>query len=114
MPEETCTPKYPLLEQILAIKGISLQPTYSNRDLAALFGVSVRAIQDRVASGQLTARNLPGRAKFLPLDLEEFLRNSKRKVGNEVPNSSPICAMSPTLARPGKNARMLRASSDSR
>ena len=78
MSEQTCTHKYPLLEDMLAIQGISLQSTYSNRDVAALFGVSIRAIQDRVSSGQLSARDLPGRAKFLPIDLEEFLRHSKR------------------------------------
>jgi transposase len=64
---------------MLAIVGNPLQPTYSNRDVATLFGVSIRAIQDRVASGQLTARDLPGRAKFLPVDLEEFLQHSKKR-----------------------------------
>jgi hypothetical protein len=72
-------PQYPLLEQMLAIIGNPLQPTYSNRDVAALFGVSIRAIQDRVASCQLTSRDLPGRAKFLPVDLEEFLQHSKKR-----------------------------------
>jgi Helix-turn-helix domain len=55
-----------------------LRPMYTIRDVAALFGVSVRAIQTRVTSGQLPSRNLPGRAKFLPADLEQFLRESKR------------------------------------
>jgi len=51
---------------------------YTIRDVAKLFGVSMRSIQSRVASGQLATRDLPGRAKFLPCDLEEYLRQSKR------------------------------------
>jgi hypothetical protein len=69
-------PKYPLLEEILALRQMTLQPTYTIRDVAKLFGVTVRSIQSRVASRQLAARNLPGRAKFLSTDLEEFLRDS--------------------------------------
>jgi hypothetical protein len=69
-------PKYPLLEEILTLRQMSLLPMYTITDVARLFGVSVRAIQARVASGQLGSRDLPGRAKFLPVDLEEFLQNS--------------------------------------
>jgi chorismate synthase len=71
---------YPLLQEILGIKNLPLQPTYTIRDLADIFRVSVRAIQNRVASGQIAARDLPGRAKFLPQDIEAFLSASK-KVG---------------------------------
>jgi hypothetical protein len=78
MPNQSEPPKYPLLEEILALRQMALQPMYTNQDVGKLFGVSVRAIQDRVASGKLAARDLPGRAKFLPCDLEEYLRQSKR------------------------------------
>ena len=71
---------YPLFQEILGIKNLPLQPTYTIRDLADIFRVSVRAIQKRVASGQIAARDLPGRAKFLPQDIEAFLSASK-KVG---------------------------------
>jgi hypothetical protein len=74
------TDSFPMLEAMLRIKGFQLQATYSIRDLAHLFNVSARAIQNRVASGQITARDLPGRAKFLPQDIEAFLSASK-KVG---------------------------------
>lgn len=79
MPDQSHNPRYPLLEEMLSLCGLNLQPTYSNADIAKLFLVSIRAIQDRVAAGQLTARDLPGRAKFLPSDIEEFLHNSRRK-----------------------------------
>ena len=70
--------KYPLLQEILDLKNLSLQATYSIRDIAGIFSVSMRAIQARVASGQLPARDLPGRAKFLPADIEAFLVASKK------------------------------------
>ena len=73
-PEE----KYPLLSELLALRKQPIEPFYSVRDVAGLFGVTVRSIQSRVSAGQLTKRDLPGRAKFLPADLEEFLQNSKR------------------------------------
>jgi hypothetical protein len=73
-PEE----KYLLLAEVLALRQHPLKPFYSVRDVAALFGVTARAIQSRVSAGQLTKRDLPGRAKFLPGDLEEFLQKSKR------------------------------------
>jgi hypothetical protein len=72
--------KYPLLESLLAEKGLGLKGTYTNRDVAEMFGVSVRTIQDRVRRGDLRARDLPGRGRFLSEDLEDFLRNSLRVI----------------------------------
>ena len=71
--------KFPLLQEILAIKNLPLQPMYSIRNIAAIFGVSARAIQNRVASGQLNPRDLPGRARFLNQDVEDFLQASLKK-----------------------------------
>jgi len=73
--------KYPLLHEILDLRDLPLQATFTITDVATVFGVSVRAIQNRVACGQLPARDLPGRAKFLPIDLEEFLAASKKTRG---------------------------------
>lgn len=80
------TVKYPLLQEILSLQGRPLQATYTTRDLAQLFNVSPRAIQNRVASGQIPSRDLPGRAKFLSEDLEAFLASSvkkERRLGNK-------------------------------
>lgn len=71
-------PKYPLLQAILDVKGKPLQPWYSTRDFAELFGVTPRSIQNRVSSGELTPRDLPGGAKYLPQDIEAFLIASKK------------------------------------
>jgi transposase len=69
----------PLLGSLLAQKGLTFKGTYSLRDAAAMFDVSVRTIQDLVSSGALQARSLPGHARFLAEDLEDFLLNSIRK-----------------------------------
>jgi hypothetical protein len=73
--------KYPLLDELLAFRQTAIQATFTIREVANLFGVTPRAIQTRVASGQLASRDLPGRAKFLPVDLENFLQNSRRNNG---------------------------------
>lgn len=79
MPADTPkAPKYPLLETVLAHAGLQLKGMYTIRDVARIFGVTVRAIQQRVRRGELTCRNLPGYGRFLSLDLEEFLKNSTR------------------------------------
>jgi hypothetical protein len=74
---EANQPAYPLLEALLHIKGLTLQPTYTNADVASLFDASVRTIQSRAADGRLSSRKLMGRARFLPIDLETFLSESK-------------------------------------
>jgi hypothetical protein len=68
--------RYPLLEEILHARSIPFQATYSTADVARIFGVSPRAIQHRMSSGQLVARDLPGRARFLPGDIEAFIAAS--------------------------------------
>ena len=73
--------KYELLENVLAHRNLPLQGTYSLRDAAAIFAVSVRAIQDRVRRGELVSRSLPGHARFMSCDFEDFLRRSSRRRG---------------------------------
>jgi hypothetical protein len=70
--------KYPQLAAILAIQGLDLQPMYTNRDVAGIFKVCVRAIQNWITAGRLIPRDIPGRWKFFPQDLEEFLRMSHK------------------------------------
>lgn len=70
--------KYPLLEAVLAIQNLSLQPMYTNRDVAQIFRVCVRAIQNWISAGRLTPRDLPGRWRYFPRDLEEFLASSRK------------------------------------
>lgn len=77
--ENTETIKYPHLESVLAIQNLPLQPMYTNRDLAKIFKVSVRAIQNWLSAGRLVPRALPGRWKFFPQDLEDFLATSRKE-----------------------------------
>ncbi len=72
------TAKYPLLEAVLAIQDLPLQPMYTNRDVAQIFKVCVRAIQNWITAGRLVPRDLPGRWKFFPQDLEDFLSTSRK------------------------------------
>jgi hypothetical protein len=69
---------HPLLEEILAIKNLPPQPMYTIRHIASIFGVSARAIHNWIASGQLIPRDLPGRARFLNQDIEDFLQSSRK------------------------------------
>jgi hypothetical protein len=71
--------QYPHLEEILRIQNRAIKPMYSTRDVADIFHVSPRSIQNRIAAGQLVPRDLPGRAKFLPQDIEDFLVLSRRE-----------------------------------
>jgi len=50
------TIKFPMLEAILSIQAIPIQPMYTNRDVARIFGVCVRAIQNWISAGRLTPR----------------------------------------------------------
>lgn len=77
MPNEFPKPaKYPLLETILAYKGLPMKGTFTVQDVADLFNVTMRTIQTRVKRGGLTARDLPGRSRFLAMDLEQLLRGT--------------------------------------
>ncbi len=69
---------YPLLEALLKLKGLVLKGIYTIREVAEIFGVSKRTIQDWVHEGRMTSRNLPGRGRFLAADLEAFLQSSVR------------------------------------
>lgn len=89
--------KFPLLEEVLTSRGLPLKGTYSNRDLAAMFGVSIRSIQARIATGQLRPRDLPGRARFLSSDLEEYLTNSRKS--HCTPPSDDTCSVRQVSAR---------------
>jgi hypothetical protein len=71
--------RYPLLEDLLKEKGFQLKGIYTNRDVARIFGVSPRTIQEWSYNGKLPARNLPGHGKFLSQDIETLLRDSSRK-----------------------------------
>jgi hypothetical protein len=73
------TSRYPLLEQLSRQRGLPLLPIYKIRDAALLFGISSRTVHDWIADGRLLARDLPGRGRFLPQDLEDFLVASVRR-----------------------------------
>lgn len=69
---------FPLLWGLLQYRELPYKPTYTVTETAAIFGVSGRTIRKMIAAGKLPACDLPGRARFLAQDLEDFLRNSRR------------------------------------
>jgi hypothetical protein len=71
--------RYPRVEAILSMKNLPLKPTYSNRDIAEIFGVSPKTIQNHVAAGKLHPRDLPGRAQYLAQDIEDYIESSLKK-----------------------------------
>jgi excisionase family DNA binding protein len=84
------SPSFPLLEQVSRLRGLPLLPMYKTRDVAALFGVSPRTIYDWIRDGRLPARDLPGRYRFLPQDIEDLLAASGQR--HEVPEAEPLPA----------------------
>ena len=68
----------PLLRSLLRDRGLPYQALYTTADVARIFGVSQRAILYLIASGKVAARDLAGRARFMPQDLEDYLKNSKK------------------------------------
>jgi len=82
--------RYPLLEPLLAERGLSPKGIYTNVDVAQIFAVSKRTIQEWLRDGRLIARDLPGRGRYLSEDLELFLQRSVRKPRKvaENPNES--------------------------
>lgn len=69
---------FPLLWGLLQYREVPYTPTFTVTETAAIFGVSGRTIRKMIAAGKLIARDLPGGARFLAQDLEDFLRNSRR------------------------------------
>lgn len=70
---------YPLLESLLVQRGLQLKGIYRISDVAKMFGVANRTIQEWVRDMKLCVRDLPGRGRFLSEDLEDFLEKSVRK-----------------------------------
>jgi hypothetical protein len=78
MPDIPKPSKYPLLETVLAYRALPMKGAFSVHDVADLFSVTPRTIQTRIKRGDLTARDLPGRLKFLAIDLEQLLQGRSK------------------------------------
>ena len=77
-PSAHASEDYPLLTALLRDLGMPLRAMYSTRDFALIFGVSPRAVQAAMHDGALPFRNLFGKWHWLAIDLEEYLRESRR------------------------------------
>lgn len=65
--------QYPLLTALLTERGLSAKGAYTTADLAQIFGCPRRPVQELFRTGELTSRPLPGRARCLSCDIEQFL-----------------------------------------
>lgn len=81
--------RYPMLAEMLEGRKLPFQPSYTMRSAGEIFGVTGRAMLNRVAAGKLVARDLPGRARFLNQDLEAFLAASAKLEGQKQTTRKP-------------------------
>lgn len=80
---------YPLLSALLRDQGFPLKGKYTTKEVADIFEVTARSIQERMHDGRLPYRDLPGRARFLAADLEEYLRGSRQDKRKDKPKRAP-------------------------
>ena len=71
----------PLLEVLLRIQWLTLQPTYTNADIASLFDVSVRTIQNRAADGVPSGYTCRGEKRYPQFFASNFNKCGCRFVG---------------------------------
>jgi hypothetical protein len=100
MPDEKAfADQYPLLASLLLARGMATKPIWHHDDLAQIFGVSVRTIQEWESDPEkdFPPRDLPGGAAQLSGDLEEFLRKSghrkprrRRKLAGDGGSRQPL------------------------
>jgi hypothetical protein len=69
--------KYPLLEAVIAKMSQPLQPTYSNRDIARVFGVSIEPVPRLRRLGKLVTYRFAKSAMCKAGGLDVFIDGSQ-------------------------------------
>jgi hypothetical protein len=69
--------RFPLLDSLLKARGRQRQAIYNVKDIADIFEVSVRTINDWFREGKFVPRDLPGRGRALSEDLEDLVQSSR-------------------------------------
>lgn len=77
---ENTSASCPLLCALLRDKDLPFRETYSQREVAIIFGKRERTVRGWTAEGRLTAYHLGG-VRYFAEDLENFIRNSR--LGND-------------------------------
>lgn len=62
---------------MLRSKGLPFRETYTQQEVAIIFGKDPRTVRSWTANGRLTAYNLGG-LRYFALDIENFIRASRR------------------------------------
>jgi hypothetical protein len=71
MPEDKA--RYPRLREYLTSMSTPMKAAFTVQDVADMFDVSTRTIQTSISTGKLKQRDVPGKARIFPADLEEML-----------------------------------------
>jgi hypothetical protein len=93
------TDRYPLLREYLTLKEMALKPAFTLHDVAQMFDVTTRSIQSWVETGKLNTRDVPGRGKVFPVDLETLLSRSRQAAVDEPRSASPTTGSMPVPQR---------------
>ena len=92
---------YPLLREYLSLKELPLKAAFTVRQVAQMFDVTTRSIQSWIAIGKLNTRDVPGRAKIFPVDLEELLARSRQPDPAELQPAGPTTGPRPMPRQAG-------------
>jgi len=72
--------QYKTLREWAAFHNLPLKPAYTVTEVARMFDVSKRTVQQWVADGLIETRNVPGRSKIFASHLEEILSKPAQKM----------------------------------
>lgn len=91
--------RYPMLAEILAMRNLPFQPSYTMRSAGQVFGVTGRAMPNRVSSGQIVARDYPAAPGFSTRTSKTFWNPAAGKTpipigrpGTSDPRRLPFCS----------------------
>ena len=71
--------RYPMLESILNVQNMPLQPIYSKQDVVKMFSVCDCSTQWWVFRALFNPRSLASHLRFLPQDLEDSLQTIQKR-----------------------------------
>jgi len=78
--------RYPTLREWAAYHSLPLKPAYTVAEVALMFEVSTRTVQQWIADGDIETRRVPGRSKIFASHLENILAQSASRTGGQYKN----------------------------
>lgn len=84
--------RYPTLCEWVAFHNLPLKPAYTVAEVARMFGVSTRTVQQWIVDGQIKTRKVPGRSKIFASHLEDVLSDQTKETGEQEKKDVPKAA----------------------